>query len=59
MTPPRLCPLRYEPVPGSRAVVVRRIVGGSGVHAFKILPGAKRPEKKPTRIAGLAAGGFN
>ena len=26
MTPPRLCPLRYEPRPGARAVVVRRVV---------------------------------
>lgn len=26
MTPPRVCPLRYEPVPGARAVVVRRVV---------------------------------
>ena len=25
MTPPRLCPLRYEPRPGARAVVVRRV----------------------------------
>ena len=26
MTPPRLCPLRYEPIPGVRAVVARRVV---------------------------------
>jgi len=26
VTPPRLCPLRYEPRPGARAVVVRRVV---------------------------------
>ena len=26
MTPPRICPLRYEPRPGARAVVVRRVV---------------------------------
>ena len=26
MTPPRLCPLRYEPTPGVRAVVARRVV---------------------------------
>jgi hypothetical protein len=25
VTPPRLCPLRYEPHPGARAVVVRRV----------------------------------
>jgi hypothetical protein len=26
VTPPRLCPLRYEPTPGVRAVAVRRVV---------------------------------
>ena len=26
MTPPQVCPLRYEPMPGVRAVVARRVV---------------------------------